>query len=362
MSGYRVCVYAICKDEGKFVDRWMDSMGEADLIVVTDTGSTDATVEHLRARGATVYEEIVSPWRFDVARNLALSHVPDDVDICVCTDLDEVFSPGWRKALERAWTGDAVQARYLYNWSLRPDGSPDIQFLIDKAHARAGFAWRHPVHEVLDYAGDRAQRVVRAEMTLTHYPDPDKSRGSYLPLLELAASEEPESDRAAHYLGREYFFRGMWQDAIRELRRHLALPSATWREERCASMRLIAQAEHRLKDDRAAYQWFFRAIAECPGMREPHVEFARLAEEASDWPLAFLMAEEALRIKEKSASYVNMGYAWDATPDDIAAIAAYWLGMYERSLAHAEIAVQIEPENARLLKNLEIVRARAKPT
>ncbi len=31
MGGLRVCVYAICKDEGKFVDRWMDSMGEADL-------------------------------------------------------------------------------------------------------------------------------------------------------------------------------------------------------------------------------------------------------------------------------------------------------------------------------------------
>ena len=42
-------------------------------------------------RGATVFLEEVKPWRFDVARNISLSHVPDDVDICVCTDLDEVF-------------------------------------------------------------------------------------------------------------------------------------------------------------------------------------------------------------------------------------------------------------------------------
>ena len=34
MGTYKVCVYAICKNEEKFADRWMDSMGEADLVVV----------------------------------------------------------------------------------------------------------------------------------------------------------------------------------------------------------------------------------------------------------------------------------------------------------------------------------------
>lgn len=33
----------------------MESMKEADLIVVTDTGSDDGTVERLREKGATVY-------------------------------------------------------------------------------------------------------------------------------------------------------------------------------------------------------------------------------------------------------------------------------------------------------------------
>ena len=55
MRNYRICVYAICKNEEAFVHRWMDSMAEADSVVVTDTGSTDETVERLRARGATVY-------------------------------------------------------------------------------------------------------------------------------------------------------------------------------------------------------------------------------------------------------------------------------------------------------------------
>ena len=36
----KLVVYAICKDEAQFADRWMDSMSEADEVVVLDTGST----------------------------------------------------------------------------------------------------------------------------------------------------------------------------------------------------------------------------------------------------------------------------------------------------------------------------------
>lgn len=99
----KIVVYAICKNEARFVDRWMDSMGEADRVVVLDTGSTDDTVARLKARGAAVAVEPISPWRFDTARNRSLELVDEDADICVCTDLDEVFHPGWRAALEAAW-------------------------------------------------------------------------------------------------------------------------------------------------------------------------------------------------------------------------------------------------------------------
>lgn len=56
MNKYKICVYTICKNEEQFVDRWMDSMSEADMIVVTDTGSTDRTVEKLKERGAVVHQ------------------------------------------------------------------------------------------------------------------------------------------------------------------------------------------------------------------------------------------------------------------------------------------------------------------
>ncbi len=50
----KICVYAICKNEEKGVDRWINSMKEADEIFVLDTGSTDKTVDKLKELGAIV--------------------------------------------------------------------------------------------------------------------------------------------------------------------------------------------------------------------------------------------------------------------------------------------------------------------
>lgn len=78
MNHYHVCVYAICKNEAKFVPGWIESMREADSIVVLDTGSTDETVRLLEEGGAKVTREIISPWRFDTARNRSLELVPEE--------------------------------------------------------------------------------------------------------------------------------------------------------------------------------------------------------------------------------------------------------------------------------------------
>ena len=115
MNKYKVIVYAISKNEEKFVERWVNSMNEADKIYVLDTGSTDQTVEKLKELGVIVKTKTFNPWRFDVARNFSLDMLPLDTDICVCTDLDEVFEPGWRKKLEEAWKKDTTRAKYNYN-------------------------------------------------------------------------------------------------------------------------------------------------------------------------------------------------------------------------------------------------------
>ena len=66
MNKYKVCVYAISKNEEKFVERWVNSMKEADEIYVLDTGSTDNTAGKLKEMGVQQGDRVrILDWYFD---------------------------------------------------------------------------------------------------------------------------------------------------------------------------------------------------------------------------------------------------------------------------------------------------------
>ena len=354
----KVSVYAICKNEARFVRRWMDSMSEADEVVVLDTGSTDGTVAMLRGLGARVEVETVTPWRFDTARNRSLELVSADADICVCTDLDEVFRPGWRQALEACWRPGTGRARYHYVWSFRPDGSEDVSFLGEKIHSRHGWRWTHPVHEVLTWTGEgKPGAWVEAQgVRLEHYPDHTKSRGQYLPLLELSVEEDPTDDRNMHYLGREYLYHGRWDDCIRTLTRHLALPGATWADERAASMRYMAQAYENKGDLAQAERWYLSAVGQAPHLRETWLDLAMLLQRQERWDGVLYATGRALDITQRTRTYMTQGAAWGSLPWDLRSVALFHTGRREQALEAALRAQELAGEDERIAGNVEYIR------
>lgn len=356
MNKLKVCVYSVCKNEEKFVDRWVDSMSEADMIIVTDTGSSDNTVKKLKERGVTTYINVIKPWRFDKARNVTLEKIPDDMDICVSVDLDEVFVAGWRDNLERAWIKGTKRAKYHYTWSFLDNGEPGVTFYQERIHARHGYKWVYPTHECLEYSGDEEERFVWChDVKLEHYPDKKKDRSFNLELLELAVKERPEDPRNYHYLGREYMFAQMWDKCIETLQKRLLLPNCRWKPERSASMRFIARAYKAKNNIAQAKSWLYKAIAETPNLREPYVEMAKLMYDKRDWAGIYHMVNDALDIKERSA-YVNDAWCWDYTLYDLGALACYYLGLKQKSLEFAKIALNMSPNNERLQKNFDIIQ------
>ena len=145
----KICIYAIAKNEIKFVERWYNSVKEADYVCVLDTGSTDGTFEKLKELGVLTEQKHYENFRFDQARNDSLKLIPEDTDICVCVDIDEIFVSGWTKTLKEKWTAKTTQARYRYTWNFNPDGSEGIVFMADKIHKHDKFIWKNPVHEIL---------------------------------------------------------------------------------------------------------------------------------------------------------------------------------------------------------------------
>lgn len=351
MKKYKVCVYAICKNEEQFVERWFNSMKEADEIYVLDTGSTDNTVKKLKQCGVHIKTKTINPWRFEVARNLSLDMVPTDCDICVCTDLDEILSSGWRNELESVWQQDTTRCRYIYNWKLDDNDKPLVSFYYEKIHSRKNFKWIFPVHEILEYSGNNEKYVTTDKITLNHYPDPAKSRSSYLKLLELSVKENPENDRNRHYLGREYMFHGKWNESIDTLISHLKLPTSTWKDERAASMRFIARCYQHLNRTEEARMWLKLAIKEAPYLRDAYVELAKLEYIQQNWNLVSRYGKKALKIKINERSYINEPFTFDETIYDLLSISSFYLGKYNEALNYTKKALKINPENTRIQNN-----------
>ena len=351
----KIWIYAIAKNEEQFCKHFMRSCAGADGVAVLDTGSDDGTVPRLRELGAHVESKEIAPWRFDAARNESLKLVPEDVDVCICLDLDELLAPGWREALEAAWTAGTTRGRYLYVWSHDANGGDGVTFYADKIHARHGYHWRCPVHEVLEAEGTETQTIIPG-LRIDHWPDSRKSRASYLPLLELAVREDPDNDRNMHYLGREYMFHRQWGRAIETLMRHLAMPSATWRAERAASMRYIARCCAALGDERSAAHWLVRAAQEAPTQREAPYELAMYYYGKEQWAECLYWARKTLAITQRDNNYMTDPAAWGAEPYDLAAIAAWHLKEYGLSVYMAAWAVKLAPEDERLRNNLSLIR------
>ena len=355
MKKYKVCVYAICKNEEKFINRWYESMKEADSIYVLDTGSTDNSVNLLKDLGVNVQSIKIEPWRFDTARNMSLELVPLDADICVCTDLDEVFEKGWRNSLEDNWNDTANRGRYNYNWSLDDNNNPLVNFYIEKIHQRKNYKWTHPVHEVLTFLEDNENIITIDNIVLNHYPDSSKSRSNYLPLLELSVKEDPNDDRNMHYLGREYMYYGKWNDCIDTLIKHLNLKSSVWKDERCASMRFIARSYKELGRIDESRMWYDMAIKEAPYLRDPYVERGILEYDLGNYKEASRYLNEALNINKHEKTYINEVFSWDSTIYDMLSICMFNLNRIDESLCYINIAINMNPNNERLLNNKKII-------
>lgn len=355
----KTCVYAICLNEIKFVDKFMDANEGADLVLVCDTGSTDGTQEALRDRGAVVYDIIQKPWRFDIPRNTALSLIPDDIDICLSIDLDEFLQPGWTDAIEQAWQthkGNIQRIAYDYIWNWNPDGTPGIRFYADKIHHRRGYRWRHPCHETLYWEGDGLEnRVTCPDVILHHRADPTKSRGQYLPLLKMAVDEDPSNDRMSHYYAREVMFSSKFEDAIAEFKRHLSLPTALWLEERCSSLRYISRCYRYMGKHKEAIEWGLKATLEWPHSREPWLELARGAYDAKDWKTCYWAITKCLEITHRGMTYISDGACWGSEPYDLGGIAAWYAGLPEQSRKLSLQAYKMNPADNRLRNNCLLV-------
>ena len=342
----RIGIYGPVKNEIKHVQAWYDSCKDADIICVADTGSTDGTPELMRQLGVQVTDVRIMPWRFDLAFNVAMSLLPDNIDICIRLDTDERLVEGWRDALETAWKPETTRLRYPYVWNWNADGTPGRSWYGDRIHNRVGYYWMGHTHEGLTSRLPEVHTFTD-DFQIHHFPDP-KSKSGDLSLLEESVREWPHDARIKAYLGREYAYQKIWDKCAATYKEFLGMSYDT--VERCQALTTLAQAEPENK-----LFWLKQAAYEVPTHREPLVALAQHYYEAADWKHCYDYAHRALKVTKHPMDYTCTPEAWGWQPHDLLSIAAWNLKLYDESLEQAKLALDKLPNDKRLQDNMKLI-------
>lgn len=371
----KICVYAICKNESKFLDRWLHSIiDEADYISILDTGSTDSTYDDLcNYSDNSWYSEdwnhkakiIVDKYdfakelgmmRFDKARNRSLSLVPPDSDICVVLDLDQVPVKGWsdiiKERFKQGYTevhGDIIDhdinGKELNRWQSN-NVHPNSPYWI----------WERIIHEGLHYYGkDQNNVIYDNNFIINHYPDFYKDRSLYKELLYYSCKEYPKDPYYGIYLGIELSRRGTREEAAEAFRR--CIRECDFDDsQQSLSLKYQTYLNLAITTDNLdeAISSVENAIAMRIKTRRAYKILADIYEKKSDYDETISYLLKALEVKSYSSDWTDDIHYFDGYIEDRLSLLYYYQKHnYLKAMEYCSKALQIDPNNSRINKNLD---------
>lgn len=341
----KIAVYAIAKNESKHIKRFYDACRPyVDELIIVDTGSTDNTMKLLDKYNITHHQINLPKFRFDDARNYALDLVPHDVDICISLDLDEIPSPDLFTKLREQWQPDTGRA-----WVMWDTGN--IWANNNRVHARKGYKWKYPCHEIITPLGDDNQIVI--ESTVVHDPDNSKPRSSYLSLLLMGHNENPKDFRMLTYLIREFYFRKMWKSVLQY--GVMIKDIDGWNVEKAQSYRAMGQAWLELGNEKKALEYYELNVKEAPEDLEAWFPLAYHYYTKGMWQECFDAANKIneLSLESRNHYVADMSMPWRM--NDLLALACWNLGKKGSAKKFARIALELNPDEQRLRDNYDFI-------
>jgi len=208
----------IVKNEEVMLPACLESVKDADEIVIVDTGSTDKTVEIAKKYGTVHHFEWCDD--FAKARNYSISKCAGDWILVI--DADEVLKSSIaqvkreiRKAKDKKFMTVSVSMRETV------DGVMGEKVLDQKSvrmfRRIPEIKYERAIHNTLTYDGEQVaprRMALESEIKMdsgfspSHFGDPDRT----IRILTKELEEDPSSTRAMYYLATEYLYKKGDQD------------------------------------------------------------------------------------------------------------------------------------------------------
>lgn len=287
-----VCV--IAKNEEVLIARMLESIKEADQIVVCDTGSTDRTIEIARQYTNEVYLDYIWNDDFSGAQNHAKSKMKTDWILSL--DSDEYLNCDFsevRKAIEIA--KDTVACKMI------AEGGQRLEFMFSRLFRNdPNIFWEQPIHKHLNISGE-GEGVGNISIVFgwspAHNNDPDRA----LRILERTVSLEKEPGRNLYYLGREYWYKGRHKEATVTLGKYVQI--SRWDAEKAEAFMVMSMSYSAMAQDEDAKDAVLQSIKINPNFKE-----------AIEWMAGISSAENAKQWRRMARTANNNNVLWNRSP------------------------------------------------
>ncbi len=350
----------IVKNEGKVLAACMESIRDiADEIVITDTGSSDNTVEIALKWADKVLYRTWSPWDFSAARNFSLQF--SQAEWICWIDADETLMEMGLEQLKGVMQDDrGSKTIFCPLLSELPDGRSSKHYL-PKMFKRGTAHFEEPVHNQLIHSIP----VANAEIYFWHVgynldeATMTKKRKRTSDLLRAQLKENPKNAFATMNLGRTLLTEGNYDESYDIIVEGLKLEESV---SACRQMMLYNKAMCLVNMKRL--EEAMDACWECLSLNKDNLDMVFIL----GW-VSCLKTEYAQSIiyfkrffelrKEQEVDGFNLLILdfWDALPQAWSFLAEAYktLEFYDDAIEAINEAIDKVPQNRELWKNLAIV-------
>ena len=215
----KISACIIVKNEEVLISRCLQSVRDADEIIILDTGSTDLTefvISDLNMPNVRFIKGKYQ-WKdnFADARNTAISYSTGEWILII--DADEVLAPGSMGVLRLA--AEKAKGRTLH-FHVRGEKSTARHKSVRAFHRSVRYMGA--AHEVPDANdGESCEAEIIYGYSPAHSQDPDRMKR----ILEKEYAKNPNDTRTIYYLAREHWYRKQYGEAERLFISHVAKSS-----------------------------------------------------------------------------------------------------------------------------------------
>ena len=210
--------YTICKNEIKYVEKWLYCTKDFNYRVLLDTGSTDGTWEALQEAAKSdpnliIEQKIFTPFKFNIARMHNLDMIPQHVEWALSPDMDEYFSINVLEEMEKTIKENPkvtnISTTRLDLYTKDVFVGPPHTIPSNKIHKRHEYIWSQPIYEHLWYKYDLKDEVEIHNKMVYLVHDQDFKKQSrpelYAKMLKEEFEENPTNCWTLWFLLQHYY-------------------------------------------------------------------------------------------------------------------------------------------------------------